>query len=472
MSNYSKQLIQELAEKLDPAIVNFIETNAELLDDITALNFVEDVMSNEYHLSDSASLKQTADKTLKKYQKIKQRWYHSFLENVETHTDISDKRSIFNLYHQQHTILDSSQWVTLYGNLSLNELIEKKTEGMHTWKNTRNAFLIDCPFIMTKKKSTIYNSVRIDIIRNIYKIIKNDYYGNPAFFFKAYPKELITKPIFSPVKFELDSRQGQVTELVNDYIPDNSSGLLRTTLKYFDADTIFRSFTELDLNILSVFIANIGTDFYISRKVVMRLSDIGHAIYRRKRLSTKDYNIIATACTELGERTFKHYASKNTPGVAFSFFDHVVVDESTTTDRFVTAVFGDFLYNSLVQRKIIRVTSKNYYSLTNDLSKLLYYLIQNERVNAGILYRKLPATSSMVKKYDYTYFNQAVHFRHNVKKKNIQLLNSALDDFVKNKVAIKEYTFSEIGTWNIHYFPLSDAEYNDLSFENNNALFD
>ena len=72
----------------------------------------------------------------------------------------------------------------------------------------------------------------------------------------------------------------------------------------------------------------------------------------------------------------------------------------------------------------------------------------------------LPVTGE----YDYSFFQQSVRFHTSKKRSNIKLLNAALDEFVRKKIAIKTYSSTSEGHWSITYYPLSEAEYSDLQF--------
>ena len=65
--------------------------------------------------------------------------------------------------------------------------------------------------------------------------------------------------------------------------------------------------------------------------------------------------------------------------------------------------------------------------------------------------------------YSYTYFQKIVRFKLKNKKKNMQLIQESLQEFVENQIAIKHFELRN-GIFIIQFLPLSDAEIEDLNF--------
>ena len=66
--------------------------------------------------------------------------------------------------------------------------------------------------------------------------------------------------------------------------------------------------------------------------------------------------------------------------------------------------------------------------------------------------------------YSYTYFQKIVRFKLKNKKKNMQLIQESLQEFVENQIAIKHFELRN-GIFIIQFLPLSDAEIEDLNFD-------
>jgi DNA replication protein DnaD len=71
--------------------------------------------------------------------------------------------------------------------------------------------------------------------------------------------------------------------------------------------------------------------------------------------------------------------------------------------------------------------------------------------------------------YSYTYFQKIVRFKLTNKKKNMQLIQESLQEFVDNRIAIKDFELAN-GVFIIYFLPLSPAEIEDLNFNNIKAI--
>ena len=74
-----------------------------------------------------------------------------------------------------------------------------------------------------------------------------------------------------------------------------------------------------------------------------------------------------------------------------------------------------------------------------------------------------------VNEYSYTYFQKIVRFKLKNKKKNLQLIQESLQEFVDNHIAISQFELKN-GIFIIHFLSLSDAEIEDLHFDNTKHL--
>jgi len=66
--------------------------------------------------------------------------------------------------------------------------------------------------------------------------------------------------------------------------------------------------------------------------------------------------------------------------------------------------------------------------------------------------------------YSYTYFQKIVRFKLKNKKKNLQLIQESLQEFVDNNIVIDSFELKN-GVFIINFLPLSEAEIQDLNFD-------
>lgn len=462
---YSKQMILDLSAHLSNYTVEFFNEHCIdfLIKDLQ--DFVESILDEYYPDVDKISMRDSAEKIRRSHYKKRCRWYDGYKDNVQKYSDISDKRSIFNLYYIQKEVLNSSQWHALYGDVSLDELIENKKTETETWKNTKNSSLITFPLILTKRPAYIYSALRMDVALEIYSIVKKNYSGNLNNFFRTYPKELVNYPLFSNSKKSELSVKEYAGQLVSDFFPEGetySSPFLRTVIRK-GANEILNSLDAEDLTIVSMFLTNIDNNFYSSKEVTVDLIDIARAVYQVDNPSAWHYQQISDRCLNLVACNYQYYDEDHKSGVSFNFFDNVKIPFSEKySKQTVTVEFGSLLYNALVDHKLVNVTYKNYNALENKLSKICYYALQLKRIELGLSNRT--SGSNMIYTFPYSFFQYTAQLRSGGRRANTRLINEMLTEFCEKKIAIKNFTYAN-SCWTVEFSPLSDEEYEDLKFE-------
>ena len=66
--------------------------------------------------------------------------------------------------------------------------------------------------------------------------------------------------------------------------------------------------------------------------------------------------------------------------------------------------------------------------------------------------------------YRYSYWKKIVRFKIKNKKKNLQLIQESLQEFVDNNIVIDSFELKN-GVFIINFLPLSEAEIQDLNFD-------
>ena len=141
--------------------------------------------------------------------------------------------------------------------------------------------------------------------------------------------------------------------------------------------------------------------------------------------------------------------------IYFNLFDNIVIKEDAERP-YAIAQFGEILSNAIIQKKLISITSASYDVLDNNLSKIICYAIKREQI---------ANQETRVNEYSYTYFQKIVRFKLKNKKKNLQLIQESLQEFVDNHIAIEKFELKN-GVFIITFLPLSDAEIEDLNSDN------
>ena len=202
MSAYSKQLIAELAENLDPIIVTFFDESKE------DNNYPVDTLNElvEYTLEDMVGVKTSKDELrivytneMKNRRKKKARWLDKLEDSVE-HVQPSDpKHPFFDLYSLQK-LLPKAQWKSLYGNKTLTDLINSNVEIAREWGALANSYFIAFPALKQMSKARIFESLVSDTFIWIFQYVLEHYDGSIINYFTPILDDLIGVPLFSACK--------------------------------------------------------------------------------------------------------------------------------------------------------------------------------------------------------------------------------------------------------------------------------
>ena len=322
--------------------------------------------------------------------------------------------------------LPIDQYVNIFGDKELDEIIEEYKERATVWKNDANSLLISFPGIASFTNNSIYNSLKNDLMINAWKYIETDLAGNIDSYLRMFPEELLEKPLFSPSSFTLmmeTASNNLLKEIITD---DNGEELLEVTVNNGKL-TPPKSMDSNDLNTLGKEVV----DYHVGKNVL---------------------NKISNSCRKLVEYNFSY--EEEGSKMYFNLFDNITIKEDAERP-YAIAQFGEILSNAIIQKKLISITSASYDILTNNLSRIICYAMKREQI---------ANQERKMNEYSYTYFQKIVRFKLKNKKKNMQLIQESLQEFVENQIAIKHFELRN-GIFIIQFLPLSDAEIEDLNFD-------
>ena len=203
-----------------------------------------------------------------------------------------------------------------------------------------------------------------------------------------------------------------------------------------------------DLKLVNAFISNINMqEFSKEKSVVVDLNTLGKEVVDYH-VGKNVLNKISNSCRKLVEYNFSY--EEEGSKMYFNLFDNITIKEDAERP-YAIAQFGEILSNAIIQKKLISITSASYDILTNNLSRIICYAMKREQI---------ANQETKMNEYSYTYFQKIVRF----KKKNMQLIQESLQEFVENQIAIKHFELRN-GIFIIQFLPLSDAEIEDLNFD-------
>ena len=275
--------------------------------------------------------------------------------------------------------------------------------------------------------------------------------GNIDSYLRMFPEELLEKPLFSPSSFTLmmeTASNNLLKEIITD---DNGEELLEVTVNNGKL-TPPKSMDSNDLKLVNAFISNINMqEFSKEKSVVVDLNTLGKEVVDYH-VGKNVLNKISNSCRKLVEYNFSY--EEEGSKMYFNLFDNITIKEDAERP-YAIAQFGEILSNAIIQKKLISITSASYDILTNNLSRIICYAMKREQI---------ANQETKMNEYSYTYFQKIVRFKLKNKKKNMQLIQESLQEFVENQIAIKHFELRN-GIFIIQFLPLSDAEIEDLNFD-------
>ena len=451
MEQYSRQFVEELAKHIDPTITDFFNKKhiifkfpcsslSDLIDE-TLMDYLEGKTSRE-------DLIPIINKIKKSRLQKRARWYKSYINDIETISIDDAKHPLAHIINMARS-LPVEQYVNVFGDKDLDEIIEESKTLATEWKNNSNSLLIEFPGLASFTDNSIFNSLKNDLIISAWKYIETELTGNIDSYLRRFPADLLEKPLFSPSSFTLMMETAS-NNLLREIITDEEGHELLEVTVNNGKLTPPKSMDYSDLKLINAFISNINMqEFSREKSVIVDLNTLGKEVVDYH-VGKNVINKISNSCQKLVEYNFAY--EEEGSKMYFNLFDNIAIKEDAERP-YAIAQFGEILSNAIIQKKLISITSASYDVLQNNLSRIICYSMKREQIaNQETLFGE----------YSYTYFQKIVRFKLKNKKKNMQLIQESLQEFVDNKIAIKNFELKN-GVFVIEFLPLSPAELMDLN---------
>ncbi len=451
MERYSRQFTEELAKHIDPTIIEFFNKKhvifkfpcssiVDLVDE-TLMDYLEGKTSRE-------DLIPIINKIKKSRLQKRARWYKSYITDIDTISIDDAKHPLAHIINMARS-LPVDQYVNVFGDKDLDEIISESKDLATTWKNNSNSLLIEFPGLSSFTDNSIFNSLKNDLIISAWKYIETDLAGNIDSYLRRFPTDLLEKPLFSPSSFTLMMETAS-NNLLREIITDEEGHELLEVTVNNGKLTPPKSMDYSDLKLINAFISNINMqEFSREKSVVVDLNTLGKEIVDYH-VGKNVINKISNSCQKLVEYNFAY--EEEGSKMYFNLFDNIAIKEDAERP-YAIAQFGEILSNAIIQKKLISITSASYDVLQNNLSRIICYSMKREQI---------ANQETLSNEYSYTYFQKIVRFKLKNKKKNMQLIQESLQEFVDNKIAIKNFELKN-GIFVIEFLPLSPAELVDLN---------
>lgn len=453
MEQYSRRFIEELANHIEPVIIDYFNKKRNLLN-FSAENVAELIDETLMEYLDGKTSREDLVPIINKVKKSRlqkrSRWYKSYINDIDTISIDDAKHPLATVVAMAKT-LPVEDYTKMFGDKDLQEIIEDKKRAATEWKNDSNTLLIDFPGISSFTYNSIYNSLKNDLIISAWKYIESELAGNIDSYLRLFPVDLVDKPLFSPSSFTLmmeTASDNLLKEIIRD---EEGRELLEVTVNSGKL-TPPKAMDSNDLKLVNAFISNINMqEFSKEKSVVVDLNTLGKEIV--------DYHVgknvlkkISNSCRKLVEYNF--YYEEAGSKIYFNLFDNIVIKEDAERP-YAIAQFGEVLSNAIIKKKLISITSASYDVLDNNLSRIICYAMKCEQI---------ANQETLMSEYSYTYFQKIVRFKLKNKKKNLQLIQESLQEFVDNNIVIDSFELKN-GVFIINFLPLSEAEIQDLNFD-------
>ncbi len=454
MKQYSRQLIEDLSKHLNSKLVVFFEMKHSVLEFPvhTILDLVEYAL-NEYFkgANKQEDLVTIVNNARRARLARRTRWFNS-LQNDVSILNYNDPRYPFSNIVSLVQSLSIDTYTKLYGNKTIERIIEEEIEKAKMWRNDSNFLLIEFPALNTHSAKTIFQSLTADIISDLWEYIKIELNGSLSSYLITYPESLVDKPLFSPSPMTL-VMQDTDNLLKNIITDENNNFVMETTIREGipqESKLITpKSLSAFDIKVLNAIVMNIDMrTFYKDHTVVVSYSTLCNQIIDYNP-GTRVYKKLEESCKKLVQYNYT-YIYNNVYESHFNLIDRIDIDSEK---KQISCIIGGTISDALIQRKLVTITSSVYTKLCNSLSSIICYALKKEQITNQ---------NTLVGEYPYAYFQRIVRFKSKKKTVNIKLLKESLQEFVDNQVIIKEFSVSSIGVFTIHFLELSRAEISDL----------
>lgn len=320
------------------------------------------------------------------------------------------------------------------------------------WLAQPSSYLISFPGIHNHTPNKIFDALVSDTLLCMYQYISDQYDGSIENYFLPFPKDLLDFPLFAPKRVKLDVvLNGDA--LVEHY--DYDEGILKTSADLQTVNDQLSSMDQNDLKILYATLQKLGEDFYTTRQVRVKKRTL--ALLLNNRPSQKHYNMMEEHCHKLSKYNFS-VISNGKKKISFNLIDSV----DTSNPDEVVFTYGNLLYNSVITNEITNIKSASMQLLELNLSMILYQPLFKERIILSM--KDTSESAELSADYPYSFFSSSVRFPNQSKKKNMDLIEESLKEFMEKKIVVKSFERKTSMQFRIYFYPLSEDERADLKF--------
>lgn len=439
-TKYSQSLLLELEKHLDPELVDYFEItksyHSYTYDDIAS--FIEHILTT-YNFDAFKNTKVYYDKELDNRRKRRKDWVKKTKDNREKYTFVNPQ-SFFHHIHQDLLTNDRRQfYIDSYGTTNISEIIDEIIKKMDRWLEQRQ-YLIKFPNYPYIGKINQASILKSDLFINLYEIVSDKFNGNLNYIQFKSPLDMIVNPVFSAQRGRVKIKADENNKLVSELFSSQSYKVSLLGIP-IDTDKEYESsvpvLDSIDLGIVSYLINNTYIDITASSPIIptqlCKLTDITQVVLRTKHATEDQKNNIRKRLVRLQSQILIR-AVDQSDTVAYSILSSVRIFKNPDTNSVeVEYTLGPQLSNSILENKILKLSSSRYNSLVSPASKSLYPQLQIERIAKAL------SGKDMTGIYSYNRMVQMMLLRSASRKRNMEIINATLTDIKENGEIIQEY---------------------------------
>lgn len=395
------------------------------------------------------------------FNRTKRRWINSAIKDYETQNQKKNKELIgeYRLLRTYYETSGKELFSEQFEGISCpEEVIKRRIEALTQWSNDEARYLTDYLYLHQKTRTQIEKAIYTDIavimgitltdtslqaldeniIESPFSTVENPFFSNTR------GKVHLTDPLLE--------REGK-EYFLNHYTPHEDEGYqLLIEKEYVEENgNKVSDLDRLDYKIFLEVMSHRDELFATQKIITIKVGDIVKSLYKTD--SKRNYKTIEDRIAKM-----KHYSMtkvESNKKTSYGIFDFVDITTNPNGTRIAEIHVNEVIYRDYIQRQTVRIYRNKVEKLSLDSSYHLLFVMQKERL---ICYEtKSPYTVSR----DYLYFSTKIRFRKRRKQENLKEVEEALDELVKQNIAVQSYRRSG-QVFQITFIPIEEEEVKNL----------
>ncbi len=463
---FPRAFFTAIVDDLDPRLKEFYEENKgqkyfkETFYEICA-GIMNDAISEH---TDITSLNKYWSYIKKQFTRKKKRWLSSLLDSCEQIDKNAEGFPFHNIVVRRQ-VISRSDWKTLYGNKTVDDIIQEEIDKTKDWAADEDSLFIDYPALASFTEKRVFSAFEADVLISGFLALKKKYPSlDLSDFMINYVDEM------GGAYFTNTGKRYNNDSTEEDYIgeipmsEDGSSKLLVTVSREaFGDNTAITMLDNKDQMILFDIIKRANSEMSTADKpILIEVGELAKIISKSKKPSKKYYEEAEKRCFKIANFTYNQYENNVQVG-AVNFLSEARVKENDGK-RYMSIHLGSTVSDAIVNNKIRRLPTQEYDRIESKTGRIMVLTMQRERIKAFERFMEGSAQDCSTT-FRYNDFLMMVNFGGNNKRKNMQTIKETLGELKDKRITIESFAVDNISnTVKVWFIPLSEDEQKDLSW--------